>query len=172
MCIQGIVRGGVGRTALLRTTHGIRGGAIARACSQSAIDITVLGERPHASALEQQAIREHTSVRRVQYESSNTSNVSTPPPAEQRLQLITASDPLWSSPHTDGLPFPEPWWAFLWPGGYGTTQFVFDHQTNGGLVRSKRVLDMGSGCGSVALAAAAGGATSVLANDIDQWAGE
>ena len=43
----------------------------------------------------------------------------------QRLHLITPAVPeLYFATSEDDLPFPEPWWGFLWPGGWGLTQFV------------------------------------------------
>jgi predicted nicotinamide N-methyase len=67
------------------------------------------------------------------------------------------------------LPFPDdPWWAFLWPGGWGLTEFVLG---NPSLTRGKTVLDLGSGCGSSSLAAVLCGATRVVSNDVCPWAG-
>jgi predicted nicotinamide N-methyase len=58
---------------------------------------------------------------------------------------------------------PPPYFAFPWVGGQAVARFLLDHD----LVRGKRVLDVGTGSGVVAIAAARAGASSVLATDID-----
>jgi predicted nicotinamide N-methyase len=63
---------------------------------------------------------------------------------------------------------PPPFWAFAWAGGQGIARYVLD---NPGIVSGKRVLDFASGSGLVAIAAAKAGATSVVAADIDIFAG-
>jgi predicted nicotinamide N-methyase len=61
-----------------------------------------------------------------------------------------------------------PYWAFPWLGGQGLARYVLDHD----VVRGKRVLDLATGSGLVAIAALKGGARSVLAADIDPLSGE
>jgi predicted nicotinamide N-methyase len=62
---------------------------------------------------------------------------------------------------------PPPYWACTWPGGMALARHVLD---NPGLVAGRRVLDLGTGSGLCALAAARGGAQHVLAADIDDRA--
>jgi predicted nicotinamide N-methyase len=62
-----------------------------------------------------------------------------------------------------------PYWAFPWLGGQAVARYVLDHPA---LVRGRRVLDLATGSGLVALAARKAGAAHVLANDIDPIAGE
>ena len=62
-----------------------------------------------------------------------------------------------------GTPSP-PYWAFPWLGGQALARYVLD---NPALVRGKRVLDLATGSGLVAVAALKAGARSVLAADID-----
>lgn len=54
----------------------------------------------------------------------------------------------------------------MWPGGYGLTRYIIE---NSNLITSAHttVFDFGCGCGSAALAAHAGGADTIIANDID-----
>lgn len=59
---------------------------------------------------------------------------------------------------------PAPYWAYGWAGGTVLARHVLDHPA---LVRGRRVLDLGSGSGVVAIAAAKAGATSVVAADTD-----
>lgn len=66
-----------------------------------------------------------------------------------------------------GTPSP-PFWAFPWPGGQVLARHLLDHPH---LVRGRSVLDLASGSGIVALAAAAAGARSVTAVDVDPGAG-
>lgn len=60
-----------------------------------------------------------------------------------------------------------PFWAFPWAGGQALARHVLDHPE---IVAGQRVLDLASGSGLVALAAARAGAASVVANEIDAYA--
>ena len=61
---------------------------------------------------------------------------------------------------------PPPFWAFPWAGGQALARYLLDHPDT---VRGKAVVDIASGSGLVAIAAALAGASSVLANDIDPY---
>ena len=83
-------------------------------------------------------------------------------PFVPEVTLLTAAEPfgLWDRTALDAPPF----WAFPWAGGQGLARYILDHpQTVAGRV----VLDVASGSGLVAIAAAKAGARSVLAGDID-----
>jgi predicted nicotinamide N-methyase len=58
-------------------------------------------------------------------------------------------------------------WANAWVGGQGLARYVLDHPQ---VVAGRRVLDVASGCGVAAIAAAMAGAVAVTANDIDPYA--
>jgi predicted nicotinamide N-methyase len=60
-----------------------------------------------------------------------------------------------------------PFWAFAWAGGLGLARYLLDHPE---AVRGRRVLDLATGCGVVAVAAAVAGAQQVTANDVDPLA--
>ncbi|MEV0272204.1 50S ribosomal protein L11 methyltransferase [Hamadaea sp. NPDC050747] len=64
------------------------------------------------------------------------------------------------------MPLPAPFWASAWAGGQAVARYVLD---NPGVVQGKSVLDIGSGSGLAAIAAAKAGAR-VVANDIDPLA--
>ena len=57
-----------------------------------------------------------------------------------------------------------PYWAYLWPGGALLARYFLDRPQT---VKDLRVLDIGTGGGVVAIAAAKAGAAHVQANDID-----
>ena len=59
---------------------------------------------------------------------------------------------------------PPPFWAFVWAGGQALARFLLDHPET---VRGKHVLDLASGSGVVAIAAAMAGAAEVHAIDAD-----
>lgn len=63
--------------------------------------------------------------------------------------------------------FCSPYWAFYWAGGLVLARFILDHPH---IVAGKHVLDLGTGSGLVAIAAAMAGAREVLAVDIDPYA--
>ncbi|MEJ2852247.1 MULTISPECIES: class I SAM-dependent methyltransferase [unclassified Saccharothrix] len=90
-----------------------------------------------------------------------------PVPLVPEITLHTAQDitALWE--HT-GKPDP-PFWAFPWAGGQALARHLLDHpRTTAG----RTVLDLATGSGLVAIAAARTGATHVTANDVDPLAGE
>lgn len=62
---------------------------------------------------------------------------------------------------------PPPFWAFAWPGGQALARYLLDHAD---LVRHRSVLDLGSGSGLTAIAAARAGARLVTASELDQFA--
>lgn len=88
---------------------------------------------------------------------------------ELKLYLADEAIPLWqmTADELDEADIPIPFWAFAWAGGQAVSRYIFDTPD---LVRDKRILDIGSGSGLVALAALKAGAVSVVANDIDPLA--
>jgi predicted nicotinamide N-methyase len=100
---------------------------------------------------------------------SNATLIAPPLVPEIRLYLATEVEPIWRKTEEelalDGVP--PPYWAFAWAGGQALARYVLD---NPGSVRGKRVLDVGSGSGLVAIAAARAGAAKVQAADIDAFA--
>ncbi|MEU7952078.1 MULTISPECIES: methyltransferase [Micromonospora] len=62
---------------------------------------------------------------------------------------------------------PPPFWAFAWAGGQGLARYVTDHPE---VVAGRRVLDLASGSGLVAIAAARAGAAAVRAVEVDERA--
>jgi predicted nicotinamide N-methyase len=87
---------------------------------------------------------------------------------EIRLYLATEVLPLWRATEEEltEIGVPPPYWAFAWAGGQALARYVLD---NPGIVKGKRVLDIGAGSGLVAVAAAKAGAAEVLAADIDAF---
>lgn len=88
---------------------------------------------------------------------------------EIELRLVTKDQPWWYAEpvELERMGIVDPYWAFCWPGGAALARFVLDHPE---VCRGKRVLDLGSGCGISAIAAARAGALSVVAADIDAMA--
>jgi predicted nicotinamide N-methyase len=83
-------------------------------------------------------------------------------PFVPEITLLTAAEPfgLWGHTEREDPPF----WAFPWAGGQALARYVLDHP---GTVHGRRVLDVASGSGLVAIAAAKAGAGSVIAGDVD-----
>ena len=94
---------------------------------------------------------------------THTRSTTLPFLPELNLRLADEVIPVWQESERDAPPF----WAFAWPGGTALARFVLDHPE---LVRGRRVLDLASGCGVVAIAAARCGAASVVATEIDEYA--
>ena len=95
----------------------------------------------------------------------------TPVPLVPEIRLHQASDPisLWQrtedSSGRTGLD--PPFWAFAWAAGQALARYLLDHAD---IVRSRDVIDIASGSGLVAIAAAMAGAAAVTAYDIDPLA--
>jgi predicted nicotinamide N-methyase len=77
-----------------------------------------------------------------------------------KLHLADEVVPVWESSALAAPPF----WAFAWAGGQALARYILDHPE---AVRGKRVLDLASGSGLVAIAAAQAGAAQVTAVEID-----
>ena len=94
-----------------------------------------------------------------------------PVPLVPEIRLHQASDPigLWQRTETaagrTGLE--PPFWAFAWAGGQALARYLLDHPE---AVRGRRAIDVASGSGLVAIAAARAGAAAVTAYDIDPLA--
>ena len=99
----------------------------------------------------------------------NTSVLAPPLVPEVRLHLAHEAVPIWQKTEEElgEIGLPPPFWAFAWAGGQALSRYVLDHAY---LVNGKRVLDLATGSGLVAIAAKKGGAKSVLAADIDLFA--
>jgi predicted nicotinamide N-methyase len=102
---------------------------------------------------------------RMAFIRANTRAVAVP---NLPIRLYTADEltPLWEATEKDLARHnvSPPFWAFPWAGGQALARYLLDHPET---VRSKRVLDLASGSGLVAIAAALAGASEVAANDID-----
>jgi predicted nicotinamide N-methyase len=88
---------------------------------------------------------------------------------EIRLHVAEEATALWQRTEEElgAMGLPPPFWAFAWAGGQALARYILDHP---GLVRGRRVLDVASGSGLVAIAAAMAGASEVVAADIDAFA--
>ena len=92
-----------------------------------------------------------------------------PVPLVPEVRLYQAEEPiaLWEHTEADGgAQQPPPFWAFPWAGGQALARYLLDEPA---LVARRRVLDLATGSGLVAVAAALAGAASVTANDIDPY---
>ena len=91
-----------------------------------------------------------------------------PVPMVAEISLLTAVPSLelwelWQRTERDEPPF----WAYPWAGGQALARHILDHPA---IVAGRRVLDVASGSGLVAIAAAQAGAASVIAGDVDPHA--
>ncbi len=104
-----------------------------------------------------------------QFIKDNTSVLSPPLVPEVRLHLAHESLSIWQKTEEElgEIGLPPPFWAFAWAGGQALARYVLDHPD---IVREKKVIDIASGSGLVAIAALKAGAASVLAADIDDFA--
>jgi predicted nicotinamide N-methyase len=92
-------------------------------------------------------------------------------PLVPEIRLHQASDPIGLWQRTElaagrtGLD--PPFWAFAWAGGQALARYLLDHRE---AVRGRRVIDIASGSGLVAIAAVRAGAAAVTAYDVDPLA--
>ena len=85
------------------------------------------------------------------------------------VELLVAADvvALWEAMEDErGAPEEPPFWAAAWPGGQALARYVLDRPET---VAGRPVLDLGSGSGLVAVAAARAGASAVTASEIDPF---
>jgi predicted nicotinamide N-methyase len=99
-------------------------------------------------------IRAHTRLRAV------------PHVSEIILHVADEAAPLWlqTEEELQQIGLPPPFWAFAWAGGQALARYVLDHPA---CVAGRRTLDLASGSGLVAIAAAKAGAAPVVAAEID-----
>lgn len=99
----------------------------------------------------------HTSVRRPPYV------------PEVRLHLADDSIELWEQTQVavDQGQLPPPFWAFVWAGGQALARHLLDDPQ---VARGRDVVDVATGSGLVAIAAALAGAHTVHATDLDDLA--
>ncbi|MES1198712.1 MAG: 50S ribosomal protein L11 methyltransferase [Pseudomonadota bacterium] len=90
---------------------------------------------------------------------------------ELKLYLADDAVALWELTEEElgELGLPPPFWAFAWAGGQALARYILDKAD---IVRARRVLDVASGSGLVAIAAMKAGAASAQAADIDRFAVE
>jgi predicted nicotinamide N-methyase len=94
--------------------------------------------------------------------------MSPPLVPEIRLRLATDAHGIFQALRDSGIDTGwPPYWAFAWPGGQALARYVLDNPAR---VAGKTVMDIGSGSGIAAIAAAMIGATSVAAADPDPLA--
>ena len=104
-------------------------------------------------------------IRRV-LKSGKIMAIPLPLTPEIRLYLLNQDYPQHSltREETEALMEEPPFWSFCWSSGQVLARWIMEHKD---LVEGRRVLDFGTGSGIVAVAAAFGGARSVVACDID-----
>ena len=100
---------------------------------------------------------------------ANTKLLPVPLVPEIALHLAEESLPIWQKTEEElqAANIPPPYWAFAWAGGQALARFILDHA---GLIAGRRVLDLGSGSGLAAIAAAKARAATVHAAEIDAFA--
>ncbi|SEK72926.1 class I SAM-dependent methyltransferase [Streptacidiphilus jiangxiensis] len=88
---------------------------------------------------------------------------------EVQLHLADQVFDLWAQTETVSgrTDAPPPFWAQAWAGGLALARYVLDHPET---VAGRRVLDLASGSGLVAIAALRAGAASVTVSEIDPLA--
>jgi predicted nicotinamide N-methyase len=84
-----------------------------------------------------------------------------------RLHRAGPKSGIWRLAERDGKDFGTPYWAYTWGGGQVLSQYILDHPDR---VVGRKILDLGTGSGLVAIAAAKAGAGEVIAVDIDKYA--
>jgi predicted nicotinamide N-methyase len=100
---------------------------------------------------------------------ANSTLRSVPLVPEISLYLADDAFSVWeASEHEVGASGqPPPFWAFAWPGGQALARYLLDHEEQ---VAGRAVLDLGSGSGLAAIAAAMAGASRVVASELDPFA--
>ena len=102
---------------------------------------------------------------------AHTALLPVPHAPEISLHVAQEATELWQKTEDElaVIGLPPPFWAFAWAGGQALARFLLDHPET---VAGRRVLDVASGSGLVAIAAAKAGAARVEACDIDAFAAD
>lgn len=102
---------------------------------------------------------------------ANTEIMAPPLVPEVKLYLAHEALPIWRKTEEElgAIGLPPPFWAFAWAGGQALARHIFD---NPEFVGERRILDLASGSGLVAIAAMKAGAACVTASEIDRFAVE
>jgi predicted nicotinamide N-methyase len=100
---------------------------------------------------------------------AHTAIGSIPGLPEIRLHLSQDAIGLWERTETEAGESDRqpPFWGFAWAGGQALARYVLDHPET---VAGRKVIDLGSGSGLTAIAAALAGASAVLASELDPFA--
>ena len=100
---------------------------------------------------------------------AHTKLIPVPLVPEIRLHVAADAFELWqrTEQRADRAQLPPPFWGFPWAGGQALARYLLDEP---GAVRGRTVLDIASGSGLVAIAAALAGAAAVTASDVDPLA--
>ncbi len=108
------------------------------------------------------------SLDRAAFIRTHTRLMPVPHAPEIALHLADEATALWQKTEDElgEIGLPPPFWAFAWAGGQALARYVLDHPE---IVRGKTVLDVATGSGLVAIAAARAGARAVTAVDIDAF---
>ena len=106
---------------------------------------------------------------RAAFVRTHTRLMPVPHAPEITLHLADEATALWQKTEEElgTISLPPPFWAFAWAGGQALARYVLD---NPDVVRGRRVLDVATGSGLVAIAAAKAGAAEVTGIDIDAFA--
>src|SRR5260370_6772922 len=100
-----------------------------------------------------------------------TSTQLSPVALVPEIRLCQAGDPIsvWHRTElaTGRTGLDPPFWAFAWAGGQALARYLLDHPET---IKDRRVIDIASGSGLVAIAAAKAGAAAVTAYDADALA--
>jgi predicted nicotinamide N-methyase len=100
---------------------------------------------------------------------ANTQLLFPPLVPEIKLNLAVETVPIWlkSEEELGEINVPPPYWAFAWAGGQALARYLLDHPQT---CQGHDVIDLGSGSGLTAIAAAMTGAHNIIAADIDTYA--
>lgn len=100
---------------------------------------------------------------------ANTRLMPVPLVPEIALHIAHEALPLWQKTEEElgEMGLPPPFWVFAWAGGQALARYILDNPET---VCGKKVLDLASGSGLVAIAAMKAGAVRVMAADIDGFA--
>jgi predicted nicotinamide N-methyase len=98
---------------------------------------------------------------------ARTTPAAVPLVPEVRLWQATEVTPLWHATAAELATWgATPFWAFPWVGGQALARHVLDHPE---IARGRRVFDLATGSGLVAIAAVLAGAAHVTACDLDPF---